>query len=208
MNPAPPVTRTLSGIGTYSVAMADGWRDGPLPGTFRRSLQTHQDSRGAFREVWRSTWLGPIGVGPIEQVNESRSAAGVLRGLHFHLRQTDVWIIADGRAHVQLVDLREAIEGSGDGPSGAAGEVLEAGDCLVIPRAVAHGLWALTEVRMLYLVTNEYNGTDEHGFAWNDALAAAQWPAGRPVLSERDRGAPAVSDAIARARQEWQSSAR
>ena len=40
---------------------------------------------------------------------------------------------------------------------------------LYIPRRVAHGFLALTDVSLMYLVSNEYDGTDELGFAWDDS---------------------------------------
>src|SRR5687767_15711465 len=45
---------------------------------------------------------------------------------------------------------------------------LMAGDAVLIPPGVAHGLLALQDVKLLYLVSSEYDGTDENGFAWND----------------------------------------
>ncbi len=53
---------------------------------------------------------------------------------------------------------------------------LQAGGSLLIPPGVAHGFLAVDPVRLLYMVTNEYDGTDEHGFAWNDPLVALNWP--------------------------------
>jgi len=60
----------------------------------------------------------------------------------------------------------------------------------------------------VYLVTNEYDGSDEAGFAWDDALAAVPWPLpaptpdGRPILSERDRANPSLVELVARLRAE------
>jgi dTDP-4-dehydrorhamnose 3,5-epimerase len=53
-------------------------------------------------------------------------------------------------------------------------------------------------VRLLYIVTAEYDGTDEHGFAWNDPTAGVAWPEGTPLLSERDRSAPSLPVALER----------
>ncbi len=63
---------------------------------------------------------------------------------------------------------------------------------------------------MLYLVTNPYDGSDELGFAWDDPTAAVRWPAvdgtrdGRPIVSERDRTAPALADLVVRLRDKGQ----
>jgi len=71
---------------------------------------------------------------------------------------------------------------------------------------VAHGFLALEPLELVYLVTNEFDGTDELGFAWDDQLAGVPWPAvpgtpdGRPILSERDRSNPPLRELVARLR--------
>lgn len=178
--------------------MVDGWVERPLGGVVRRTLPALDDARGTFRELWRDSWTSPLGTDPFVQSNISRSRAGVLRGLHFHLRQADMWVVLEGSAHVSLVDIRGRMGGRTEPPL-AFSEVLGPGEAIVIPEGVAHGLWALELVALLYLVTNEYDGTDEHGFAWNDPGAAAEWPTGQPILSDRDRAAPSLAAAIAAA---------
>lgn len=193
------------------VEMADGWTKTPLPGVLRRTHPALEDERGSFRELWRESWTKPAGLPPVVQANLSRSRAGTLRGLHFHLRQTDLWIIVEGHAHISLVDLRRAIEADPDATEPAIPslkrhhEELRAGDCVVIPAGVAHGFRAIEDTGLLYLVTNEYDGSDEHGLAWNDAAAGAAWPAGEHILSERDRGAPSLGEAIAAAHRQISS---
>jgi dTDP-4-dehydrorhamnose 3,5-epimerase len=49
-------------------------------------------------------------------------------------------------------------------------------------------------------VTNEYDGTDELGFAWDDPDAAVAWPEREPILSDRDRANPPLADLVARLR--------
>ena len=97
-----------------------------------------------------------------------------MRGLHLHRRQLDRWIIGSGRAFVALVDLRPLLAG-GDGPLVETRE-LAADDWVQIPARVAHGFMSLEPVDLVYLVTNEYDGSDEAGFAWDDRLAAVPWP--------------------------------
>ena len=87
------------------------------------AIQRHADSRGAFRELWRASSFpaltaeetgAPPGAEPrFVQANLSTSAAGVLRGLHYHRRQLDYWIVAAGRALVALVDVRPVAAGEG-----------------------------------------------------------------------------------------------
>ena len=135
------------------------------------------------------------------QANLSTSAAGVLRGLHYHRRQLDYWVVASGRAFVALVDVRPVAEG-GERAVVETRE-LDADEWVVIPSGVAHGFLALEPLELIYLVTNEFDGADELGFAWDDPAVAVPWPAvpatpdGRPILSERDRSNPSLAELVA-----------
>ena len=134
------------------------------------------------------------------QANLSSSSAGVIRGLHLHRRQLDRWVIGTGRAFVALVDVRPMLAGS-PVPVVETRE-LGADDWVQIPAGVAHGFMALEPVELVYLVTNEYDGTDEAGFAWDDRLAAVPWPLpaptpdGEPILSDRDRMNPSLTQLV------------
>jgi dTDP-4-dehydrorhamnose 3,5-epimerase len=76
---------------------------------------------------------------------------------------------------------------------------MSAGTMLLIPRLVAHGFHALEDAALLYLVTNEYDGSDELGFAWNDPQAAVPWQVADPILSDRDRANPSLSEVMSSA---------
>jgi dTDP-4-dehydrorhamnose 3,5-epimerase len=182
-----------------------------LPGVRYGAIARHGDDRGAFRELWRASAFpaltpsdtgAPAGSEPrFVQSNLSSSAAGVLRGLHYHRRQLDYWTVATGRAFVALVDVRPLVAGSG--PSVVETRELAADDWVVIPAGVAHGFLALEPLELVYLVTNEFDGTDELGFAWDDPAVGVPWPRvgatsdGRPILSERDRSNPSLADLVA-----------
>ena len=166
------------------------------------AIARHADARGAFRELWRAkAFPGRDFV----QANLSSSAAGVLRGLHLHRRQDDLWIVAAGRALVALVDVRPLLDGTGPGPLVETRE-LGPDEWVVIPTGVAHGFLALEPLELIYLVTNEYDGSDELGFAWDDPAVAVPWPAlpvtadGRPILSDRDLANPSLADLLVRLR--------
>ncbi|MHB8398882.1 MAG: dTDP-4-dehydrorhamnose 3,5-epimerase family protein [Candidatus Limnocylindrales bacterium] len=171
--------------------MSGGSIDGVLTGWLVR----HEDPRGAFRELWRASAFG--GGARFVQANLSFSAPGVLRGIHLHRRQLDYWVVIRGRAFVALVDVRPVLAARGDVV--VETQELAADDWVVIPAGVAHGFLALEPLELLYLVTTEYDGSDELGFAWDDPLVAVPWPAGlptpdgQPILSERDRTNPSLA---------------
>lgn len=184
-----------------------------LPGVSYGAVTRHADERGSFRELWRAGvagGAGPAGDGEADrfvQANLSSSAAGVLRGLHLHRRQLDYWVVVAGRAFVALVDARPLLDGPG-APAVIETRELRADDWVVIPRGVAHGFLALEPLELLYLVTNQYDGSDELGFAWDDPAVGVPWPAtpgvpaGRPILSERDAANPTLAELVVRLRAE------
>ena len=148
-------------------------------------LEQHADDRGRFVELFRAGAYPEIFV----QGNHSRSRAGVLRGLHYHHRQADLWYVVSGTAQVALADLRKrratprvvTLELDGAEPV-----------TLYIPRLVAHGFLALTDLDLIYHVTAYYDSSDEHGIAWNDPTLAVPWKTNDPMLSQRDADNPAL----------------
>ncbi|MGH9051850.1 MAG: dTDP-4-dehydrorhamnose 3,5-epimerase family protein [Acidimicrobiia bacterium] len=154
-----------------------------IPGVTHLALSRHQDDRGFFIETFRASWFPGSSY---LQANLSQSSQGVLRGLHYHLRQEDLWMIPSGRAFVALADLR----GGSDAHLAVETFELEGPQAVHIPVGVAHGFYAHTELLMSYLVTSYYDGSDELGVAWDDPQLAVPWPAGEPLLSGRDRGNP------------------
>lgn len=176
-----------------------------LDGVRYGRLARFVDERGSFRELWRASTTPAVD--PYVQVNLSSSAPGVLRGLHLHRHQLDHWIVTRGRCLAALVDVRPMLRA--DAP--ASGPLVEtrelrADDWVDIPIGVAHGFLALEPLELVYLVTNEYDGSDELGFAWDDPLASVPWPAvaaapdGHPILSDRDRTNPSLTELVARLR--------
>ena len=187
-------------------------RDSRLRGVQYGKLNRLADLRGSFVELWRESSFGTLSDDAtglpgarFVQANLSTSAPGVLRGLHYHRRQLDYWTVVGGRALVALVDVRPVLA---DSEAQAIVETRELGDgeSVTIPTGVAHGFLALEPLSLLYLVTNEYDGTDELGFAWDDPAVGIPWPAvpgtpdGRPILSDRDRSNPTLRDLVERLR--------
>jgi dTDP-4-dehydrorhamnose 3,5-epimerase len=178
-----------------------GWYEGPIGGVLRRNIPFNDDVRGSFGELWRSSWMtGLPDHDAVVQANLSRSRPRVLRGVHMHQRQADLWVVAEGRPFIALVDLRPAIHGNGQVHVATIDAV--PGDALFLPAGVAHAFYARDPLTLIYFVTNEYDGTDEHGFAWNDPVAAIPWPDSSPVVSTRDAGAQSLTGLIALLRAE------
>ncbi|MFM7718415.1 MAG: dTDP-4-dehydrorhamnose 3,5-epimerase family protein, partial [Actinomycetota bacterium] len=155
-------------------------------------LEPAIDDRGAFMESWRKEWFPDF---EPAQGNLSWSEENVLRGLHVHRRQADVWNVVSGRARIALVDLRP------DSPTRLATAAIEVDTdeervCLLIPPGVAHGFYARSPVLLQYLVDRPYDGGDELGLAWDDPALSLGWPSDRPLLSERDRSNPSLAEAL------------
>ncbi len=192
--------------------MSEGSVGSNLAGVRYGLLKRLADRRGSFAEIWRASSFGILSLedtglagAAFVQANLSTSAAGVLRGLHYHRRQLDHWTVLGGRALVALVDARPVIA---DPTAKAIVETRELGDggTVTIPAGVAHGFLALEPLSLLYLVTNEYDGSDELGFAWDDPAVGVPWPQvegtpdGLPILSDRDRSNPTLRELVERLR--------
>ena len=148
--------------------------------------QVHADPRGRFVEVFRSAAMPA----QMAQSNHSRSEPGVLRGLHYHRRQADLWYLVTGRAQVGLADLRRREGTPVTDTFVLDGEVPTA---VYVPPGVAHGYLALTRIDLIYWVTREYDPEDEQGVAWDDPTLGIEWQLdGPPVTSERDAQNPAL----------------
>jgi len=151
--------------------------------------KNHSDSRGWFAETWRRAWIP--GAPEMLQTNRSDSRAGVLRGLHYHLKQTDFWYVTRGSAIAGLYDFRSASPTRGGRLLVPMGEDNQVG--LYIPPGVAHGFSAHTDLTLTYLVDQYHDGSDEFGIRWNDPDVGLDWPAKKPILSERDEKLPLLA---------------
>lgn len=184
---------------TSEIGAPAGWTAGELPGVWRRTIVSHPDARGSFSELWRAAWTDGLeagaGDGRMRQANLSRSAGRVLRGLHAHRRQADLWLVVEGTPLIALVDIRPAVAGTG-APRAITIDA-SPGDAFYLPAGVAHGFYAREAMTLIYLVTNEYDGSDELGFRWDDPDAAVPWPDPDPILSPRDAVAPSLAQLIA-----------
>jgi dTDP-4-dehydrorhamnose 3,5-epimerase len=152
--------------------------------------QVHRDDRGRFVETYRAEWFP--GRPPMVQGNHAERQAGTIVGLHYHRRQSDYWYVVRGHGRAVIHDLRVG------SPTEGATATVELGEIggehnhlgLLIPPGVAHGIAALTDLSLTYLVDATYDPDDELGVAWNDPEIAAAWGVGTPTLSDRDQGHP------------------
>ncbi len=162
-----------------------------IPGVHIVHLRPFADARGRFIEIFRKEWF-PQRSWAAVQSNRSESAAGVLRGLHYHHHQVDYWHVIQGKIQAALLDLRRS------SPTFGVSQMIDMGQDdmlgLFIPIGVAHGFVSLTEATLLYYVDNYYDGADEFGVAWNDPDLGLSWPIAAPIVSERDAGNPRLGD--------------
>jgi dTDP-4-dehydrorhamnose 3,5-epimerase len=149
------------------------------------------DDRGRFSEVFRREWLE--GAKEMVQVNRSFSKAGVLRGMHYHLFQADFWFIPSGHAFVALYDHRGS---SKTAEKSETFEIKEGDDTgIYIPPGVAHGFYAVTDVSLVYMVDQYFDGTDELGIYYDEPALEITWPVEHePTLSDRDKNLPMLLD--------------
>ena len=164
-----------------------------LSGVVLADLTLRPDDRGEFVETYRRSWVPSMP--SVVQANLSRSRAGVIRGLHFHRRQSDYWCLIEGQAFVALADLRvgsPTFREVRTSPFDAAASM----QGLYVPAGVAHGICAVTAITLQYLVDAYFTGDDEFGVAWDDPDLAVAWPVKDPVVSERDRANPSLTEVL------------
>lgn len=170
-----------------------------LEGPLLIEPEVHGDDRGFFLESWNERRFAEAGIeARFVQDNHSRSAGGVLRGIHYQLQrpQGKLVRVTSGAAFDVAVDLRRSSPQFGQW----TGVDLTAANkrMLWIPPGFGHGFLALEEgTDFLYKCTDFYLPGDERGIAWNDPAIGIDWPLEdiAPIVSERDSAAPMLADA-------------
>ena len=149
------------------------------------------DERGFFLESWNAReFCNAIGLDvQFVQDNHSRSACGVLRGLHYQIRQPQGKLVrvVRGRVFDVAVDLRKSRPTFGRWIGNELSE--DNHRQLWIPPGFAHGFIVLSEVAdFLYKTTDYYAPEHERCLIWNDPEIGIDWPLDRePVLSAKDQ---------------------
>ena len=158
------------------------------------------DERGFFLESWNAAAFREAGLDlAFVQDNHSRSAKGVLRGLHYQKLdpQGKLVRVVAGSAFDVAVDLRRGSPTFGQW----AGVTLTALNKTMfwVPPGFAHGFLSLEDdTDVLYKCTAPYAAADEHAVWWDDPAIGIDWPLGGivPQLSARDRAGVAFADAV------------
>jgi dTDP-4-dehydrorhamnose 3,5-epimerase len=156
------------------------------------------DERGFFQQTFQQEQYAAAGIDVrFVQDNWSRSSRGVLRGLHYQLKNPQSKLVSVMRGEVfdVAVDMRHSSPTFGKW----VGELLseENGHQLFVPQGFAHGFLVLSDVvDFVYKCDDFYAPGDEFGVVWNDANIGIEWPdVGHPVISEKDMALPAFSNA-------------
>jgi dTDP-4-dehydrorhamnose 3,5-epimerase len=160
-----------------------------LPGVLLITPRVFPDPRGFFMETYRQNVLAEAGVREIfVQDNHSRSSRGVLRGLHYQLRnpQAKLCRVAEGEVLDIAVDVRLGSPHFGKWVSAVLSGENHAQ--LYIPQGFAHGFVVRSETAdFLYKCSDYFDATDDRGVLWNDPAIGIDWQMSAPVLSEKDQ---------------------
>ena len=162
-----------------------------LEGVRLHHLDAHADTRGVFTEVFCAHW--DTGIDPV-QWSVVHSAAGVLRGMHFHVRHDELAMVVTGRMSVGLYDARD-----GSPTEGQSGLYELSGDqpaFLSFPAGTVHGLLFHDPSIHLQGVSEasvDYADDDNHGCHWSDPALGIQWPFEPTILSDRQAGYPPLT---------------
>lgn len=170
-----------------------------LPGCVVIEPQVFGDSRGFFYESHNQSKYREAGIDrTFVQSNVSRSARGVLRGLHYQWPhpQGKLVSVLEGEVYDVAVDIRRGSPTFGRW----VGMMLTAENHrhFWIPEGFAHGFCVLSEFAMFsYQCTDLYDAKAEGGLRWNDPAIGIDWPISKPLLSDKDSKAPLLAEVSA-----------
>lgn len=168
-----------------------------LPGVVVIEPVVHGDSRGFFVETYREAALAELGVTDhFVQDNQSRSARGVIRGMHFQAGATpQAKLIRCARGAILdvVVDIRRGSPTFGQWEAWQLDD--ERGLQLYCPIGFAHGFQVLSDVAdVTYRCSAYYAPDDELSIAFDDPALGIEWRDIPATVSERDRRAPQLAE--------------
>lgn len=167
-----------------------------LPGCVVIEPAVFGDERGFFYESYNAEKYRAVGLDlNFVQANVSRSAKGVLRGLHYQWPnpQGKLVSVLEGEVYDVAVDIRRGSPTFGQW----AAVMLSAENKrhFWIPEGFAHGFAVLSEFATFsYQCTNLYDAKADAGVRWNDPALGIDWPVAEPQLSGKDEKAPLLAD--------------
>lgn len=160
--------------------------------------KVHGDHRGFFLETFRASVFKDAGLPDVfVQDNHSKSGKGILRGLHYQIRQPQGKLVRciSGAIFDVAVDLRRSSPRFGQW----IGVELSADNkqALWVPPGFAHGFLVLGDsAEITYKCTTYYAPEYDRSLLWNDADLGIAWPLTGPVvLSDKDRTAATLQQA-------------
>ena len=158
--------------------------------------EVFQDSRGFFTETFRADQFTSLGL-PTEfvQDNHSKSAKGVVRGLHFQWSPPmgKLMRVTAGSAFLVAVDIRKGSPTLGKWVGIEA--TAENRRQVWAPAGFARGFCALTDgTEIQYKCTGIYNNKAESAIRWNDPAIGIQWPLVDVTVSDKDRNAATFAE--------------
>src|SRR6201986_803619 len=167
-----------------------------LPEVIIIELKLFGDQRGFFLETYQFPRYVEQGVSrPFVQDNMSRSAHGVLRGLHLQNPTTQGKLVSALRGKVLDVAVDVRVGSPNFGRHVAVELSEENHRQLWVPRGFAHGFVVLSELAdFFYKCDDLYSPKDEIVVRWNDPVIGIHWMVENPSLSAKDAAAPLLSE--------------
>jgi dTDP-4-dehydrorhamnose 3,5-epimerase len=168
-----------------------------IPGLLIIEPKVFADARGFFMETYHAERFLHAGIhAQFVQDNHSRSARGVLRGIHYQEPNAQGKLVRCSRGVIfdVAVDIRV---GSPDFGKWFGIELSEDNKKMLwVPPGFAHGFCALTEgADLIYKCTALYDAQSDRSILWNDPDIGIEWPVKEPLLSSKDATAPRLKDA-------------
>ena len=168
-----------------------------LPGVYLLTPKVFGDERGFFMETWNADVFRNADFDlHFVQDNHSRSAQGILRGLHYQTRHTQGKLVrvTAGSVYDVAVDMRKDSPTLGQWFGVTLND--KARQMLWVPPGFGHGFVVLSEsADLVYFVSgSEYRPDLDRGVRWNDPALGIEWPIDEPLLSQRDLDARPLAE--------------
>ena len=163
-------------------------RETTLPGVMLFVPTPHTDDRGLFTRTFDVAVADRAGIAGDRFLHDSqsRSRAGVLRGMHGRSGAGEAKLVrcARGAVHDVLVDARVGSPTFGRHEAFLLDDV--SFHSLYVPAGMLHGFLALSDADVCYRIDAEHDPAADLGVRWNDPDLGIAWPAQPTVISERD----------------------